>query len=214
LSTRIDKKRLTTQSLVAIFGNIFIAASSVFQVRYLRDVHNYSAVMVTAFTLITGTPASIGLLIGGRVADRRGRRVLSAITFPLGAILLTAAFSTSGQAMWLASVSGGVCLGLAYPAMAVYRGEMFPTLRRSFASSVIMTASLIGGSLGLIGAGYFLDSDFSYGTVMSWLAIGPIIAGILVYATFPESAHRELEELNPQDVIDLKLATNQQSNLQ
>ena len=211
-ATHIDKTRLTTQSLVAIFGNIFIAASSVFQVRYLRDVRDYSAVMVTAFTLITGTPASIGLLIGGRVADRRGRRVLSAITFPLGAILLTAAFSTSGQAMWLASVSGGVCLGLAYPAMAVYRGEMFPTLHRSFASSVIMTASLIGGSVGLIGAGYFLDSDFSYGTVMSWLAIGPIIAGVLVYATFPESAHRELEELNPQDVIDLKPTTNQQPN--
>jgi len=31
----------------------------------------------------------------------------------------------------------------------------------------------------------------------------------LVYATFPESAHRELEELNPQDVIDLKPTTNQ-----
>ncbi|MFM8687228.1 MAG: MFS transporter, partial [Acidimicrobiaceae bacterium] len=120
----------------------------------------------------------------------------------------------SGLAMWLASVSGGVCLGLAYPAMAVYRGEMFPTLHRSFASSVIMTASLIGGSVGLIGAGYFLDSDFSYGKVMSWLAIGPIIAGVLVYATFPESAHRELEELNPQDVIDVKLTTNQQSNSQ
>ena len=35
---------------------------------------------------------------------------------------------------------------------------------------------------------------------MSWLAIGPVIAGILVYTTFPESAHRELEDLNPQDV--------------
>jgi hypothetical protein len=77
-----------------------------------------------------------------------------------------------------------------------------------------MTASLIGGSVGLIGAGYFLDNDFSYGTVMSWLAIGPIIAGVLVYATFPESAHRELEELNPQDVIDLKPTTNQQPNSQ
>ncbi|MGA1173569.1 MAG: hypothetical protein ACO3VC_07955, partial [Ilumatobacteraceae bacterium] len=77
-----------------------------------------------------------------------------------------------------------------------------------------MTASLIGGSDGLIGDGYFLDSDFSYGTVMSWLAIGPIIAGVLVYATFPESAHRELEELNPQDVIDLKPTTNQQPNSQ
>lgn len=213
-ATHIDKTRLATQSLVAVFGNIFIAASSVFQVRYLRDVRDYSAVMVTAFTLVTGTPASVGLLIGGRVADARGRRALSAITFPLGAILLTVAFSTSGQIMWLASVSGGVCLGLAYPAMAVYRGEMFPTLHRSFASSVIMTASLIGGSVGLIGAGYALNRDFSYGTVMSWLSIGPIVAGILVYATFPESAHRELEELNPEDVVAAKPAIAQQPNSQ
>ncbi len=213
-TTHIDKTRLFTQSLVAIFGNVFIAASSVFQIRYLRDVRDYSAVMVTVFTLVTGTPASIGLLIGGRVADARGRRVLSAITFPLGAILLTVAFSTGSQAMWLASVSGGICLGLAYPAMAVYRGEMFPTLHRSFASSVIMTASLIGGSVGLVGAGYFLDRDVSYGTVMSWLSLGPIIAGILVYATFPESAHRELEELNPQDVIVAKPVIAQRSNSQ
>ena len=213
-ATHIDKTRLATQSLVAIFGNVFIAASSVFQVRYLRDVRDYSAVMVTAFTLVTGTPASIGLLIGGRVADARGRRMLSAITFPLGAILLTVAFATNGQIMWLASVSGGICLGLAYPAMAVYRGEMFPTLHRSFASSVVMTASLIGGSVGLIGAGYALNRDFSYGTVMSWLSLGPIVAGILVYATFPESAHRELEELNPQDVIVAKPATAQQPNSQ
>ena len=213
-ATHIDKTRLATQSLVAIFGNIFIAASSVFQVRYLRDVRDYSAAMVTAFTLVTGTPASIGLLIGGRVADARGRRMLSAVTFPLGTILLTAAFSTSGQTMWLASVSGGICLGLAYPAMAVYRGEMFPTLHRSFASSVIMTASLIGGSVGLVGAGYALNRDLSYSTVMSWLSLGPIVAGILVYATFPESAHRELEELNPQDVVAAKPVIAQQPNSQ
>ena len=201
-ATHIDNSRLLTQSLVAIFGNIFIAASSVFQIRYLRDVREYSAVMITAFTLITGTPASIGLLVGGRVADSRGRRLLSAIAFPLGAIFLTFAFSTSGKPMWLASLTGGICLGLAYPAMAVYRGEMFPTLHRSFASGVIMTASRIGGSVGLIGAGYFLNRDISYGTVMGWLALGPVVAGILIYTTFPESAHRELEELNPDDVIN------------
>ncbi|MFM9122033.1 MAG: MFS transporter, partial [Actinomycetota bacterium] len=207
--THIDKSRLFTQSLVAIFGNVFIASSSVFQIRYLRDVRDYSAIMITAFTLVTGTPASIGLLIGGRVADSRGRRVLSAITFPLGALLLAGAFSTSGQLMWLASVSGGICLGLAYPAMAVYRGEMFPTLHRSFASGVIMTSSLIGGSVGLVGAGYFLNREFSYGSVMTTLAIGPIVAGLLVFATFPESAHRELEELNPQDVIEPRPVTGQ-----
>ncbi|MFM8775903.1 MAG: MFS transporter [Actinomycetota bacterium] len=207
--TQIDKSRLFTQSLVAIFGNVFIAASSVFQIRYLRDVRDYSAIMITAFTLVTGTPASIGLLIGGRVADSRGRRVLSAITFPLGALLLAGAFSTSGQLLWLASVSGGSCLGEAYPAMAVYRGEMFPTLHRSFASGVIMTSSLIGGSVGRVGAGDFLNREFSYGSVLTTLAIGPIVAGLLVIATFPESAHRELEELNPQDVIEPRPVTGQ-----
>jgi len=36
---------------------------------------------------------------------------------------------------------------------------------------------------------------------MSWLAIGPVIAGLVIIATYPESAHLELEELNPQDVV-------------
>ena len=81
---------------------------------------------------------------------------------------------------------------------------LFRSLHRSFASGVIMTASLIGGSVGLVGAGYFLNRDFGYGEVMSWLALGPILAGLLVYATFPESAHLELEELNPQDVVHTK----------
>ena len=205
-ATHIDRRRLITQSLVAIFGNLFIAASSVFQVRYLKDVRDYSALTITIFVFATGTPATLGLLIGGKLADSRGRKMLATITFPLGAIFFAIAFSTTGSQMWIATAIGGLFLSLAYPAMAVYRGEMFPTLHRSFASGVIMTSSLIGGSIGLICAGIFLNRDFSYGTVMSWLALGPIIAGLLIFKTFPESAHLELEELNPDDIIDLESA--------
>ena len=64
-----------------------------------------------------------------------------------------------------------------------------------------MTSSLLGGSVGLIGAGVFLGNETRYGNVMSWLAIGPVIAGLVIIATYPESAHLELEELNPQDVV-------------
>ena len=201
-ATHIDRRRIVAQSLVAIFGNIFIAASSVFQVRYLKDVRGYSAFTITIFVFVTGTPATLGLLLGGKLADTRGRKNLAAITFPLGAIVLAVAFSTSGIPMWIATATGGLCLALAYPAMAVYRGEMFPTLHRSFASGVIMTSSLLGGSVGLIGAGAFLDRNLSYGLVMRWLALGPITAGLLIFKTFPESAHRELEELNPEDAIN------------
>ena len=203
-ATHIDRRRLIAQSLVAVFGNVFIAASSVFQVRYLKDVRDYSAITITIFVFATGTPATLGLLLGGKLADTRGRKNLAAVTFPLGAIILAIAFSTSGVPMWIATATGGLCLALAYPAMAVYRGEVFPTLHRSFASGVIMTSSLLGGSVGLIGAGVLLDRDLSYGLVMRWLAIGPIVAGLLIFKTFPESAHRELEELNPDDVINLE----------
>ena len=200
-ATHIERRRLAIQCLVATFGNLFIAASSVFQVRYLKDVRDYSAVMITIFSFVTGAPVALGLLLGGKLADTRGRRLLAAITFPLGAIVLSIAFRVSGPAMWIATLVGGMCLALAYPAMAVYRGELFPTLHRSFASSVIMTSSLLGGSVGLIGAGVFLGNETSYGNVMSLLAIGPVIAGLLIIATYPESAHLELEELNPQDVV-------------
>jgi len=31
------------------------------------------------------------------------------------------------------------------------------------------------------------------------------VAGLLIFKTFPESAHRELEELNPDDIINSEI---------
>jgi MFS family permease len=83
--------------------------------------------------------------------------------------------------------------------MAVFRSELFPTAKRNLASAIITTASLIGGSIGLIGAGLLLDNDVSYGTVMMGLAMGPVLVAVLVFLKYPETAPRKLEELNPED---------------
>jgi MFS family permease len=120
---------------------------------------------------------------------------------PVGAFLLALSFNTSGATMWAVAIAGGLAFGISYPAMAVYRGELFPTSVRSMAGGLIMTSALMGGSIGLIGGGQILDSGVKYGTVMLWLVLGPVVASLIVWFRYPETAHRELEEINPTDAL-------------
>ena len=198
-TAHIHGDRLALQIVVAVLINVFIATASIFQVRYLRDVRGYSASVIALYNVVTVVPASVGLVLGGRIAETAGRKTLAAIATPIGALLIAASFGLSGIAMWCAALLGGIALALAYPAMSVFRNELFPTAKRSIASAMITTASLLGGSAGLIVAGILLERDFSYFSVMLTFASGPILVAILVAFVYPETAHRKLEELNPED---------------
>ena len=195
----IHQDRLWLQIAVAILMNVFVAAASIFQIRYLKDVRGYSATLVAAYSILTAIPASFGLVIGGRLADKNGRKRLAVISIPVGSILIACSFALSGPIMWVSALSGGIFLGLAYPAMAVFRNELFPTAHRNLASAIITTASLIGGSAGLISAGVLLDQGVSYARVMLGFALGPVLVALLVAFKYPETAHRDLEDLNPED---------------
>jgi hypothetical protein len=46
-----------------------------------------------------------------------------------------------------------------------------------------------------VGGGWFLDANGSYGQVMMWLVIGPVIASVIVWFRYPETAHRELNDI-------------------
>jgi MFS family permease len=186
---------------VVFLTNLYIATASIFQNRYLKEDRGYSAALVAIFTIATSAPASLGLIVGGRIADERGRRVLGATMVPLGAFLLAMSFNTSGATMWIVAIAGGLAFGVSYPAMAVYRGELFPTAVRSIAGGIIMTSALVGGSIGLIAGGQIIDSGIAYGTVMLWLVIGPVIASLVVWFRYPETAHKELEDINPVDLM-------------
>jgi MFS family permease len=181
---------------VVFLTNMYIATASIFQNRYLKDDRGYSAALVALFTIATSSPASLGLIIGGHVADEKGRRILGATLVPIGALLLALSFCTSGATMWLFAISGGLAFGVSYPALAVYRGELFPTGSRGTAGGIIMTSALFGGIVGLVGAGLFLDSGLSYGTVMLCLVTGPVIASLIVWFRYPETAHLDLDEIS------------------
>lgn len=196
----VDRRRFAIIASVAFIANLFIAPASFFQNRYLDDVRGYSSTEITMFTLTTATPASLGFVFGGRLADTHGRRRLLALSLPLATSALVMSFVVGGWPMWVAAFLGGLIGGMAYPAFAVYRTELFPTGRRGQAGGMLAAMALIGGSLGLIVAGQLLDRGWSYGAVMGLLACGQVVSALIVFATYPETAHRSLEEINPEDV--------------
>ena len=92
----LNRRRLLLLSAVAFIGNIFIAPASFFQNRYLTDVQGFSGGMIGLFSIAVGTPAGIGLIVGGRIADTSGRRRLIAVALPVSTVAIVGAFMVSG----------------------------------------------------------------------------------------------------------------------
>jgi MFS family permease len=198
----LDRRRMAMLAGALVCGNLFVAPASFFQNRYLNDVRGLSATMVAVFTLCTATPAALGLVAGGRFADMRGRRRLIAVALPLATLGILTSFFVSGAPMWLTAFGGGLLGGVVYPALAVYRAELFPTGNRGRANALLMTAALGGGVGGILLVGQLTDGGRSYGQALALTALGQLVVVALVLTRFPETAHRELEDLNPEDVTN------------
>lgn len=195
----LDRGRMALVGAALVLGNLFVAPASFFQNRYLNDVRGLSATGVAIFTLCTATPAGIGLVVGGKLADRRGRRRLVAVGLPLATAGVLWSFWVGGWPMWLTAFVGGTLGGAVYPALAVYRGELFPTGNRGRANALLTALALGGGAVGILMVGWLVDAGWSYGESLAVTAVGQLLVVVLVVSRFPETAHRELEELNPED---------------
>ena len=195
----LDRKRMALLGSVAFIGNIFISPASFFQNSYLSDVRGYSAGLIGLFSLVVGTPAALGLIIGGRFADTHGRKPLIAVALPLSTLAVVLAFAFGGPILWGFSFLAGISGSMVFPAMAVYRTELFPTGNRTRAAGIITALALLGGIGGLIGTGQLIDAGWSYGTVIGMFALAQVVVTIIVITSYPETAHQELEDLNPED---------------
>jgi MFS family permease len=193
--------RLALLAAAGFLINVFVAPQTQFRNEYLRDERGLSAAAVAVFALLTSTPAGIGIVVGGRLADTRGRKVVGAVSAVGGASLLVGSFSLSGPAMWVAATLGALLMAPLDPIAKVYGPELFPTSLRAKAAGIIATTAMVGSVVGLTAAGALRDGFGSFAPAMALLALGPAATAVLVLAKFPETARRELEDLNPEDRI-------------
>ncbi len=193
-SRRINGARFGLLAAMFFLFNVFVAPASQLQNDYLRVDRGYDGLLIALFVVVTSTPAGIGVVLGGRLADIRGRRVAIVPGLAAFGLFSVAFFSLAGPPMWVASLLASSLGALAVPAMGVIAPELFPTARRAGVRGML-TAIAVGGSVcGLLIAGRVVDSS-GYATAFAMLALAPLAAAALAFA-IPETRGRELEELN------------------
>jgi MFS family permease len=101
--------------------------------------------------------------------------------------------------MWIVAMLGTIVGGAVVPSVMVYWPELFPTSLRGQANGVVSMTAMAGSVVGLLVIGVLADTFGTFAPTMPFVAIGPILMAALIVARFPETAHRELEDINPED---------------
>jgi MFS family permease len=193
------RRRFAMLAIVSFSTALFAAPSSNFQNEYLRDERGFSGARISLFSSVTSTPIGIGVAIFGPLADRRGRRAIGAIGILGGVTFAVLRYGFGGPVMWIAGTLSTIIGAATIPALGVYGPELFPTSLRGRANAVITTVTVMGSATGLVLAGQFDEHYDGLGPGIAWLGIGPAIVVLLVVFLYPETAHRELEDINPED---------------
>jgi MFS family permease len=198
--SRIDRGRLLLLAASALLFSVFVSPASGFLNEYLRTERDFTAAHIIAFQILTNTPGGIGIVIGGRLADARGRRLVGAVGLAAGVGFTVLMYLGTGWEIWLWSLLGAVIGAMAVPALGVYGPELFPTGSRGRANGFINLFAVLGSAAGLAAAGLLADRlAGGLPHAITILAIGPAMVVLMVLVLYPETAARELEELNPED---------------
>ena len=178
---------------------LFVSPASQFTNEFLREERGYSAATISLFTILTNTPGGLGIVVGGYLADVKGRRLVGAIGVIGGVGATVAMFFSSGWPMWAWSVVGSVVGSATVPALGVYGPELFPTSLRGRANGVIGGLGRIGSVAGLVSIGFLATALGGIAPGLLVLATGPAVVAVMVLLFYPETARVELEDLNPED---------------
>jgi MFS family permease len=82
--------------------------------------------------------------------------------------------------------------------LSAYSAELFPTSHRAAASSAMIVAGTTGAALGLFIEGTLYRAAGSHWAAIRLLLGSSIAAAFIMFASFPETAGRELEAISPE----------------
>jgi len=191
------RNRLLLLSIGAFAATIFSTPASQFDNQFLRDELGFTASRISLFTVTTGTPIGLGVLLGGMLADRFGRRPIGAFGLLVGTAMTLLSFFSGGTTIWFVRMVGVVLgAGVAVPALAVYGPELFPTRLRGTANGVTIAFGVAGSVLGLQLVGRLAERWDSFGPALAVAAAGPVLLIGLILLLYPETANRTLEDIN------------------
>ena len=196
-------RRFVLLAIVAFLTSMFSAPSSQFMNKYLTDVRGFSNTGIAVFRAVTtALPGLVGLLVGGRLAEARGRRPVAALALLLATGTQMVFFLTGGPVLWVMSATSIFMAGASGIALATLDVELFSTEVRATSSSMLLIIGVLGSASGLGFAGGFSHRFGDIGRSTAITGVGSLLVALLIVPLLPESAARTLDEVSPIHSID------------
>ena len=194
-------RRFVLLAAAAFLASVFSAPSAQLTNRFLTDERGFSNAGISVFQAVTsGLPGLAGLVIGGRLAERRGRRPVAAIGLGVGAAAQMVFFLVGGPSLWVASAVAILFAGGATIALGTLDAELFPTEVRSTGNALLLVAGVSGSVVGLLLAGLLSDEVGGLGPAIAICGLAPLVAAVFIVPRLPEAAHRDLDEVSPSEM--------------
>lgn len=192
-------RRLAMLAAAGFFFAIFSTPASNFRVDFLKDELGFAPGRISLFQALTNTPIGLGVFAAGKIADAYGRRIVASFAVIGGVSFTVLSYSFHGYSVWIFATLGSIIGAMAVPSLGVYGPEMFSTRERGRMNGIVTVVAVMGSAVGLITVGWLKDRWGSFGSAFLAVTIGPAILVLIIAIFFPETAKKELEDLNPTD---------------
>jgi MFS family permease len=187
--------------LAAFLNNVFSAPSSQLMNRYLTKEHDFSNAGVAVLRSVTaGVPGFAGLLIGGRLAETRGRRPVAIVGLAIAAVFQMGFFVSDGPLLWLTPTIAIIATAGAGLALGTLSGELFPTETRGTSNGFLLVCGVSGSVVGLLLATQLEDVVGGLGPAIALCGLAPLVAAFFVVPRLPETRARKLDEISPSEI--------------
>jgi MFS family permease len=193
--------RFIVLGLVGFLVNLFSAPSSQLTNRYLTRTHDFSNSQVALLRGVTaGVPGVVGVLLAGRLAESRGRRLVIIAGLLVATAFQVTFFLGSGALLWImptVSIVAAACAGIG---LGTTNNELFPTEARGTSNGFLLVCGVAGSALGLLLAPRLKDVAGGLGPAIALLGVAPLVAALFLVPRLPETRARRLDEISPSEV--------------
>lgn len=193
--------RFALLAALAFLTSVFSAPSASLTNTFLHDERHFSNSAVALFRTVTnGIPGVVGLVLGGKLAESRGRRPVTVIALLLATVLQVVFYLTSGLTLWLTSTFAIIGTGASTLTIGTLDAELFPTEMRGTSNSLLLVCGVAGSVAGLLVAGFLAGPLGGYGRSIALCGIAPLIAAVFLAPKLPETVGLGLDDVSPSEI--------------
>jgi putative MFS transporter len=187
--------RAAAVGLIGFMSSAGHAAAYNFSAYFVQVEHGWAPGQYSVMLLVAGTAGIVGHPFAGRVADRRGRRLVGFLFYGLFPLLALVFYRGPGwllPVVWVPMVftlTGGLTISRALST------ELFPTSYRGTAAGWLQLMDTLGAAGGLMAISLLTPRGESAIPAVEFVLFATLVAALAVLF-LPETGRRELEEIS------------------